>query len=142
MERYIVIHYHEVGLKKGNRDYFDNRLCSNIAGSLAGTDAGPVGRTWGRLLVEVPDTADAKAVHDRRVRVFGIAYCAGDWSSGQRLEELEQIAWQLVQQQPFASVRIAARRGWKSYPHTSVEIHQRVGAFIKERSQARVDLEK
>ena len=29
----IVIHYHEVGLKKGNRDYFENRLCPNIAKS-------------------------------------------------------------------------------------------------------------
>src|SRR4029077_14766111 len=28
--RFFVIHYHELGLKKGNRDYFENRLCANI----------------------------------------------------------------------------------------------------------------
>ena len=142
MDRYIVIHYHEVGLKKGNRDYFENRLCSNIAKSLVGTGAGPVRRTWGRLLVEVPAGADVETIKDRLGRVFGIAYFAEAWNSGQSLEELEQNAWELLQRHPFASFRIDARRGLKSYPHTSVAINQRVGAFVKERSQARVDLEK
>ena len=27
MDRFIVIHYNELGLKKGNRDYFENALC-------------------------------------------------------------------------------------------------------------------
>jgi len=142
MDRYIVIHYHEVGLKKGNRDYFENRLCSNISKSLVGTGAGPVRRTWGRVLVEVPAGANVEVIKERLGRVFGIAYFAEAWNSGQRLEDLEQNAWELLQRYPFASFRIDARRGLKSYPHTSVEINQRVGAFVKERSQARVDLEK
>src|SRR5207253_620083 len=41
----------------------------------------------------------------------------------------------------FKSFRIEARRGDKTFPHTSVEINQRVGAYVKQRSGARVDLE-
>ena len=63
-------------------------------------------------------------------------------NSGQTFEELESNAWELMQRRPFESFRIDARRGTKTFPHTSVEINQRVGAFVKERSQARVDLEK
>src|SRR5690242_11109763 len=106
MDRYIVIHYHEVGLKKGNRDYFENRLCANITKSLAGTGAGLVRRTWGRVLVPVPESADVKAIKDRLGRVFGIAYFAEAWNSGQTLEDLEQNAWELMQRRPFASFRI------------------------------------
>jgi thiamine biosynthesis protein ThiI len=46
-----------------------------------------------------------------------------------------------MQGQSFKSFKIEARRADKSFPHTSVEINQRVGAYVKERSQARVDLE-
>ena len=30
VDRFFVIHYNELGLKKGNRDYFENALCTNI----------------------------------------------------------------------------------------------------------------
>src|SRR5262245_50374163 len=106
MERYIVVHYHEVGLKKGNRDYFENRPCSNITKTLAGTGAGPVRRTWGRVLVELPDNADIHAIKHRLTRVFGIAYFAEAWNSGQSLEDMEHNAWELMQRRPFASFRI------------------------------------
>jgi thiamine biosynthesis protein ThiI len=57
------------------------------------------------------------------------------------MEDLEQNAWELIRQRPFDSFRIDTRRGTKTFPHTSVEINQRVGAFVKERSGAAVDLE-
>jgi thiamine biosynthesis protein ThiI len=55
---------------------------------------------------------------------------------------MEQNAWELIRKRPFASFRVDTRRGQKTFPHTSVEINQRVGAYIKDKSGARVDLEK
>jgi len=143
MDRYIVVHYHEVGLKKGNRDYFENRLCSNISKSLAagGCDSFNVRRLWGRILIEIPGDADLAVIEDRLRLVFGIAYFASAWNSGQGLEEMETNAWEVMNRTPFTSFRIDARRAQKSFPNTSVEVNRRVGAYIKERSGARVDLE-
>ena len=143
MDRYIVVHYHEVGLKKGNRDYFENRLCMNISKAVEVAGAGTVAvrRISGRLLVEVPAGADVTRIKEALGRVFGIAYFAEAWNSPQNLEEMERNAWDLIHQKTFESFRIDTRRGQKSFPHTSVEINQRLGAYVKERCQARVDLE-
>ena len=57
MDRFIVIHYNELGLKKGNRDYFENRLCLNINNVLENCGAERARRISGRILVRVgPDT--------------------------------------------------------------------------------------
>ena len=141
MERFVVVHYHEIGLKKGNRDYFENRLCQNIRKILANCGIGQVRRISGRVLIEIPPEANIDEIKARLPRVFGISHFAEAWNSGQSLDEMEHNAWALIQQRPFGSFRIDTRRSTKTFPHNSVEINQRVGGYVKERSGARVDLE-
>jgi thiamine biosynthesis protein ThiI len=57
------------------------------------------------------------------------------------VENLEANAWALIEGRTFHSFRIDARRADKHFPHTSVEINQRVGGYVKERCGAKVDLE-
>ncbi len=143
MDRYFVVHYHEVGLKKGNRDFFEKQLCLNIRKSIraTGVESVSIQRISGRVLVVVPTDSEAAIIKTALSRVFGIAYFAEAWNSAQSLDEMEKNAWGLLQQRPFGSFRIDTRRGQKTFPHTSVEINTRLGAYIKERSGARVDLE-
>ncbi len=141
MERFFVIHYNELGLKKGNRDYFENALCANINAAVADCDAEKARRISGRILLPLKGTTDVQEIKKRLTRVFGIAYFAEAWASPQAVENLEVNAWNLIQGRAFNSFRIDTRRGNKTFPLTSVEINQRVGAYVKERSQARVDLE-
>jgi tRNA uracil 4-sulfurtransferase len=143
MDRFIVAHYHEIGLKKGNRDYFENSLCLNIHKALGSlTDgSGAVRRISGRILIRVKPDADMARVHEALSCVFGIAYFAEAWNSDQDLGVLEANAWERMRNHSFGSFRIDAKRSEKTFPFTSVEINQRVGAYIKERSGARVDLD-
>jgi thiamine biosynthesis protein ThiI len=141
VERFFVIHYNELGLKKGNRDYFENALCANINAVVEDCGAERVRRISGRLLLPLKADADILEIKKRLARVFGIAYFGEAWASEQDVENLQANAWKLIQGRPFKSFRIDARRGDKSFPLTSVEINQQVGAYIKERSGARVDLE-
>jgi tRNA uracil 4-sulfurtransferase len=141
VDRFFVIHYNELGLKKGNRDFFENMLCVNINTVLEGCGAQRIKRISGRLLVPVPTGASIQEIKGRLTRVFGIAYFAEAWASPQAVEKLESNAWELIQGRTFSSFRIDTRRADKSFPQTSVEINQRVGAYVKERAQARVDLE-
>jgi thiamine biosynthesis protein ThiI len=141
VDRFIVIHYNELGLKKGNRDFFENALCTNINTVLQGCGAERAKRISGRLLLPLNPAADLPEIKRRLGRVFGIAYFGEAWASPQAVENLEASAWALIEGRTFNSFRIDARRGDKTYPHTSVEINRRVGGYVKERSGAKVDLE-
>ncbi len=141
MDRYIVIHYNELGLKKGNRDYFENALCGHINSVLEDCGVERARRITGRILIPLKADANLPEIRSRLRRVFGIAYFAEAWASPQAMEDVEKNAWSLIEGRTFNSFRIEARRSDKRFPHTSVEINQRVGAYAKERSNARVDLE-
>jgi tRNA uracil 4-sulfurtransferase len=141
VERFFVIHYNELGLKKGNRDYFENALCANINAAVQDCGVDRARRISGRILLPLKAGADIPEIKQRLGRVFGIAYFAEAWSSPQAVENLETNAWALIEGRAFKSFKIDTRRGDKSFPLTSVEINQRVGAYVKEQSQARVDLE-
>ena len=142
MDRFFVIHYNELGLKKGNRDYFENALCRNINSVLQDCQVERAKRISGRLLLPLSANADVSEIKKRLGQVFGIAYFGEAWASPQVVENLETNAWALMQGHPFNSFRIQAHRANKNFPHTSVEINQRVGAYVKQQSGARVDLER
>jgi len=141
VDRFFLIHYNELGLKKGNRDYFENALCRNINSVLQDCQVERAKRISGRLLLPLSANADVSEIKKRLGQVFGIAYFGEAWASPQVVENLETNAWALMQGHPFTSFRIEAHRANKNFPHTSVEINQRVGAYVKQRSGARVDLE-
>lgn len=141
VKRLIIVHYNELGLKKGNRDYFENQLCANISSILHGCGVERPKRISGRILLPLQPDANIGEIEARLKRVFGIAYFAESWTCSRNLDEIESTAWCLIQDRHFNSFRVHTRRADKTFPQTSVEINQRVGAYLKEKSAARVDLE-
>jgi thiamine biosynthesis protein ThiI len=140
MQRFLVVHYHELGLKKGNRDYFENRLCQNLRATLADCGCGPIRRISGRILVTLEPDSDMPEVFRRMRNVPGVSHFSEAWKSPLTLESMEQSAWTLLQGRDFETFRVDTRRGDKTFAHNSVEINKRVGAYLKERSEKRVDL--
>jgi len=140
MDRFVVVHYHELGLKKGNRDYFENRLCRNLRETLSDCGCGEVRRISGRILITLNDSSDIGEVRSRLANVPGVAHFSEAWKSDLDLSALESNAWFLAQSRQFESFRVDAHRGDKDFPHTSVEINQRVGGYLKERCGKKVDL--
>jgi thiamine biosynthesis protein ThiI len=141
MERCIVVHYNELGLKKGNRDYFENRLCQNISRTLSDCGIAAVRRISGRLLIHLTAETDLTEIRKRLAGVFGIAYFAEARVLPQDIETIQRQAWELIKPSTFSSFRIQAKRGEKAFPLTSVEINERVGAYVQQRCGIRVDLE-
>jgi len=140
MERFLVVHYHELGLKKGNRDFFENRLCRNLRTGLADCGCGQVKRISGRILITLKQDSNLEEVLKRMGNVPGVVHFSEAWKSDPALEAVEQNAWTLVGSKQFESFRVDTRRGDKTIPHTSMEINQRVGGYLKERCGKRVDL--
>lgn len=141
MDRYILVHYHEVGLKKNNRDFFEKKLKQNIQSALSGLDYGRVHRISGRLVINLMPNAPLPEIETRLRDVFGIAYFASGWRSQQDLDQLARDAWGIMEGCRFASFAVSTKRGEKSFPFKSTEINARIGAYIGEKSGARVDLD-
>jgi thiamine biosynthesis protein ThiI len=135
-----LVHYHEVSLKRGNRPLFLRHLARNLERATA--DVGPVRlrQLSGRILLELDRNETPELVRDRIARVCGVASVALAYRVASTLEAMKDLIAQLLEGRRFASFRISARRAFKTYPLTSVELNRALGAFVVERTGARVDL--
>jgi len=136
----VLVHYHELGLKRGNRPLFLRHLARNLRRATA--DIGPVNlrQVSGRILLELDEHPDPAAVRERVRRVCGVASAALAYRVVSTVEAMKAVIAGLVEGRTFASFRISARRAFKTYPMTSVELNRELGAFVLERVATKVDL--
>lgn len=137
----ILIHYHEVALKRGNRDFFEERLAKNIMLAARPSGGRRVRRMRGRMFLDLMPGADIRQALRALERVFGIAYMAPVAHSGQDITAITETALRLAQTQAFQTFRIETRRSQKDFPHTSMEVNQIVGDAVRQASGASVDLD-
>jgi tRNA uracil 4-sulfurtransferase len=135
-----LVHYHELGLKRGNRPLFLRHLARNLRRATSDLGSLPLRQVSGRVLLDLEDHPDPAAVRDRVQRVFGVSSFALAYRVASTVEAMKSIIAWLVEGQTFASFRITARRAFKTYPMTSVELNRELGAFVLERVASRVDL--
>ncbi len=136
----IVARYHEIALKGRNRGFFVARLLHNLRRATSDL-GGRVGERSGRVFVDLPDDVDWDVGCRRLASVFGIANFSRVREAPPDLEAAEKTLLAALPPQPFASFRVRARRTYKPFPATSMEIERRLGAAIRKASGARVDLE-
>jgi len=136
-----IVHYHEISLKGGNRPVFLRYLQQNLL--RATSDLGPVRviQLPGRIVLDLARHPDPDAVRDRLGRVTGIANLALAERTSSSLDAMKRAVEGAIAQQPFGSFRITARRAFKTFPLSSVELNRVLGAHVRAlRPEARVDL--
>ena len=135
-----IVHYHEVSLKRGNRPLFLRHLARNLERATA--DVGPVRlrQLSGRIMLDLERNPTPEAVRDRLARVCGVASVALAYRVPSTVDAMKDVIGQLLEGRRFGSFRITARRAFKTYPLTSVELNRELGTFVVERTGARVDL--
>ena len=138
----IVVHVHEISLKGGNRPRFLRQLAGNLARATADLPPVAVVRRPGRLLLDLERHEKPEAVLPRIARVAGVANFALAYRVGSTVEAMKAVIARLIEGREFESFRITARRAFKSYPLTSVELNRELGAFVLGRARTRVDLER
>jgi tRNA uracil 4-sulfurtransferase len=137
----VVVHYHEISLKRGNRPLFLRHLARNLTRAVA--DLGPVTvrQRPGRIVLNLDEHPQPELVAERVRRVCGVASVSLGYRTAATLDAMRAVIGQLVDGREFRSFRITARRAFKTYPMTSVELNRALGAFVLERVATRVDLE-
>lgn len=136
----VLVRYHEVALKKGNRPYFIELLKRNLVSSVKDLDFKEIRSLPGRLLLLFSEEANHGEIRRRIERVFGVANFSFVERTPLDLKVLGSRILESLDGKQFTSFRIDTKRGDKDFPLTSPEINREVGAIVKERSGARVDL--
>ncbi len=136
-----LIRYHEIALKKGNRQYFTELLKRNLLQAVKDLGAKEIRSLPARLLLTFKNHVPEPALVERLSGVFGVA----NFSLVERVErDMEILCARIVAAldgRRFESFRIETQRGDKTFPLTSPEINRRLGAAVREKTGARVDLE-
>jgi thiamine biosynthesis protein ThiI len=142
MRTCVLVHYHEIALKGGNRPLFLRQLEKNLSQAVSDLGSVNVVRLSGRIIVDCRDQEQAAEVCQRLQHVFGIANFASAFRVPPTLEAFKHAieVWLKNRGEGFESFRIAARRAYKSFPLTSMELNEELGRFVQERTGARVDL--
>src|SRR5918999_1768345 len=128
----LVVHYHEVGLKGRNRQFFEEMLARNLRRALRGTGYGRVRRGFGRIAVDLHEQALPREAAERAARVFGVAYVGLGRSVPQNLDAIKDVALELMLEEPFESFAVRARRSYAATDLKSKSINVEVGQWIKD----------
>jgi tRNA uracil 4-sulfurtransferase len=136
----VVVHYHEISLKGGNRPLFLRRLADNLRHAAAGCGVRAVRRLPGRLVLDLAPDADQPALRARIATVFGVANFAPGLAMPPRLDVVKEAILALLAGRQFDSFRITARRTFKVFPMSSEDVNRELGAFVLKHFSTRVNL--
>ena len=136
----LIVHYHEISLKRGNRPLFLRHLAQNLERAVRDLGGARVHQLSGRILVDVEGSERPQAIAERLSRVCGVASVALAYRVPSSVDAMKAAVAALIESRRFVSFRISARRAFKTYPLTSVELNRELGAFVVERTGVRVDL--
>ena len=151
---HIVVHYHELWLKRGNRRFFLHKLRLALRRALEGIAIARISEPADRLVIELADGACVEEALGRLARVSGISHLGvarvidrRTCSAADVLEPIRSAAWEEVRAEEFATFAVRARRSDKSFPVNALTLEREIGGFLYDRLHAegrpvRVDLEK
>lgn len=137
----LLVHYHEIALKAGNRSLFINQLVRNLRHATGDLPVRRIVKLPGRLLLELEAEGAAQEVVERARQVCGVAHCCVAQRCALDLEALKDTAAEILGGRPFQTFRVTARRAHKAFPLTSQQLNEALGTFVLERFPVRVDLE-
>lgn len=149
---HIVVHYHELWLKQGNRKFFLHKLREAMRRALEGVALIRITQPGDRYIIELADAAQTKEALERLARVSGIANLGIARVIDRRappgsdpVKEICGTAWEEIRSETFSTFAVRARRNDKRFPLNVMELEREVGGFLFDELQAagrpvRVDL--
>lgn len=137
----VLVRYHEIALKRGNRQYFTELLKRNLLAAVKDLGVKEARSLPARILLAFKHDVDPEILIQRIGGVFGVANFSIVERTARDIDILRERILRSLNGSRFESFRIDTQRGDKTFPLTSPEINRRLGAAVKENSGARVDLE-
>lgn len=125
----VVIHYGEIGLKGGNRPFFENRLVENLR-KATGAKAE---REYGRIIAENKNTRALK-------NVTGIAFFSPALRAQLDIDDIKEKALKVGKQGKKKTFAVISKRSNKNFRYNSRQLNEIVGDHIRRKLKMKVDL--
>ncbi len=121
--------------------YFTELLKSNLLAAVKDLGTKEIRSLPARLLITFKNDIEPDIAIHRLSTVFGVANFSIVKRTARDIDALRSGILESLNGSHFESFRIETQRGDKTFPLMSPEINRQLGAAVKERSGARVDLE-
>ena len=129
-KRVLILHYHEIWLKGGNKRFFRSRLVAAVKRSLEDLSQRPLEIVMDRLLVPVPDESLLPLMVERLQRVFGLAYIGLAWEVSGGMPELARCACRVMERINPRSFAVRAKIADHNFAAGSMEVERELGREI------------
>lgn len=146
MKNVISVSIGEAALKKGKRNFFENKLLGKIR--IATKDLGnpKVYRELGKIYIEVNED-NIERIINRVKKVFGLVYLAPAYRIEKNIDDIRKMALEALEDErrnrDIKSFRIVCKRADKKFPMNSMEVSRDVGGYVLENAKdLKVDLHK
>ncbi|MFC5467129.1 tRNA uracil 4-sulfurtransferase ThiI [Cohnella suwonensis] len=127
----IIVRFGEITIKGRNRNRFETMLLDQIKVALKSLPSLEYVRSYARVYIHLNGASYEKAA-DRLKDIYGIASFSPVIRSEHGLEQIREHSLQLIRRLDNApeTFKVSVHRGWKQYPHDSIEMNHLVGAHI------------
>ena len=132
VERVIVVHYDEIGLKGRNRSFFEGRLKRALKTAARVLSPSEILKQRGRFLVRPSVAEEAPRLARILAAQPGVRYVLLGILTGFTEAEIQEALDGLLPQQASLSFGVRVRRADKSFPLKSGELEARLGDRGKE----------
>ncbi len=136
MKEVLLCKCGEIVLKGLNRRAFEDRLVANLRRRVRRVADCPVSLRQSVLFVEIPDEADADAVMEEVLRVFGLASVCRASVCEKSLDAILDTAQRYLADELAAarSFKVETKRADKKFPLTSIGVSQHIGGELAQRN--------
>jgi thiamine biosynthesis protein ThiI len=137
MKRVLILHYHEIWLKGGNKNYFLSRLRAAIRQSVADLPVESLESVSERFVLAPGDEAALPRLVERLRRVFGLAYLAPAREVPSPLAALGPAACEMMAEKNPHNFAVRAKIADSTYGMSSMELERELGRTVLEHLRAR-----
>ena len=129
----LLCKYGEIVLKGANRRYFEDKLCKELRYRAAKFGSFTVRNAQSTVYIEpLNDEADIDGMFDAARKVFGIAAICRCAVAEKNMESISEITRNYIPQylDGLKTFKVEAKRSDKTFPLTSPQISEEIGAVI------------
>ena len=130
MNRVLILHYHEIWLKGGNKNYFLSRLIAAVKLALADLPVSGPQFTSERLLLKLQNEETLPLILERLRRVFGLAYVAVAREVTGEPAALGVAASEMMAEKNPRTFAVRAKIADPEFAMTSMELERALGRQI------------
>ena len=140
----ILIHYDEIAIKLGNRNWFEKQLVTNIKNQIKGLQFSNIKKFSARIFINNINLKKANQYISKLSNVMGISSVHLMNSIPSDIKEIKNCCLDLLESEAnnFQTFKIFTKRQNKSFPHTSPELNAMVGELICNKLGKKVKLKK